>query len=231
MYEDENDPNPNKAGKFKGMGICEFKRTRDAHRAIIMMNGLGFENFEKRTFGLTAQFSDFSKSLLLYNSMLHDREMRVKIASDLRRLPGELSELGRPLPEQQCFDICSQEGYDPYTKLDLFVSNLPQDGISEDEILDIFQMVGDAYEVKMLRDKDDRSRILNRCVVRVRTALDCVQCRNVLNDAKIRGNTLNVKLDKLGQNGAHVNRVNAPAMGQVRSEPPMASGFKVGGCF
>ena len=63
------------------MGIVEYARTRDAHRALIMING----------------------------SMLQERQLQVRQASDVRELPQDLSDLGRPLPEQQCVVVFGEE--------------------------------------------------------------------------------------------------------------------------
>ena len=203
LYEDKDHQDSNKAGKFRGMGIIEYTRTRDAHRALIMING----------------------------SILHDRTISVRQASEVRTLPEGLTDLGRPLPEQQCVEICRQENYDPFAQLDLFVCNLTFD-ITEEELSGLFNLIGDAYQIKILFDKDDTTRPKGQCIVRCNSAIDAVQCRNVLNDSVYKGRKLIVRLDingqgvkrpRPGQNMA--NQVSSHGDGPVHQPGPNPPNF------
>lgn len=129
LYEDENHEDEKKRGKFRGMGICEFVRARDAQRSLIMVNG----------------------------SQLGDRTVSVRPARDQRELPHGLSELGRPMPEKDCADRVVQEyNFDPFAKNTVFCMNLSYD-VQSDEIRDIFEMIGDVIDCRLIK-KDGKSK-------------------------------------------------------------------------
>lgn len=129
LYEDENHDDEKKRGKFRGMGICEFTRARDAQRSLIMING----------------------------TQMGDRMVSVRPARDQRELPANLSDLGRPIPEKDCADRVVQEyNFDPFAKNTLFCMNLPFDCHS-DEIREIFEMVGDVIDCRLIK-KDGKSK-------------------------------------------------------------------------
>jgi len=129
LYEDENHDDEKKRGKFRGMGICEFTRARDAQRSLIMING----------------------------TQMGDRMVSVRPARDQRELPANLSDLGRPIPEKDCADRVVQEyNFDPFAKNTLFCMNLPFDCHS-DEVREIFEMVGDVIDCRLIK-KDGKSK-------------------------------------------------------------------------
>lgn len=188
-----------KRGKSRGMGLLEFARARDAHRSLRMID----------------------------NSTLHSRTIHVRMAKELRPLPAGLSDLGRPLPEQQCIDQCRQAGIDPFVNISLFVVNIPFD-LDYQSMKEVFSLVGDVLEVRTLKNREDgRSR--GMCVVKLAAAMDAQQCINVFNEASMQGRKMIVKFDTGSVEAArqaaplaqgHPAPQAAPAYHQAYAPPP-----------
>lgn len=192
MHEDDDHDDERKRGKFRGMGLCEFTRARDAHRALIM----------------------------IHNSRLDDREIAVRLAKELRPLPRGLSDLGRPLPEQQCADMARAEYIDPFHPTKLFCANVAFE-VDEKTVRDVFELVGDVYECRLLK-RDGKSKGI--AVIQVASGVDAVQCINVLHDAQIDGRQLKVRLDREDAAGGRGPPPAEPVPGQhvpfPRDAPP-----------
>lgn len=167
MKYSEDYEDADKAGKSKGMAIVEFARARDASRAMTMYAGRDFMG----------------------------RDINVRPAKELRPLPNGLSELGRPMPEGMCMDMCRRElQVDPHQSCTLFVHNIGFE-VKEDEIRDCFELLGDVTRCALLTKKEDGvSRGI--CVVKLASGLDAQQCMNVLHDSKLHGRPLRLRLDR-----------------------------------
>lgn len=164
LTENDDHQDENKRGKSRGMGLVEYERARDAQRAVIMLN----------------------------DSSLSGRQIRVRASNDLRELPNNLTELGRPMPETNCIDQCRQAGVDPFSNCTVFVANLRFES-SQSDLLDVFNLVGDVYESRLLM-KDGKSR--GMAVIKLTSGYDAQQCINVLNDSSLHGRQINVRFDK-----------------------------------
>ena len=170
------------------MAIVEYTRARDAQRALIV-----FENYN-----------------------MNGRNMNIKLAKEQRNLPQSLQELGRPLPESQCQDICvNNYQINPFEETTLFVANLPFE-TTQDDIKHLFYLIAEAKKVIILTEggrRDGRSRGI--CVVKVSTGIDAIQCVNVFHECKFQDRTIKVRLDR-----DHATPSSAPtATGMIPAAP------------
>lgn len=156
-----------KAGKSKGLALVEFARARDAARSIIMYAGRN----------------------------LQGRDINVRPAKELRALPEGLSELGRPVSEQICVDMCrSSLNVDPYGPCAIFTHNIGFE-VTEQQMREVFELVGDVKRCALLTNKETgKSR--GNCVVKLATGVDAQQCLNVLHESKFQGRPLRLRLDR-----------------------------------
>jgi len=156
-----------KAGKSKGLALVEFARARDAARAIVMLAGRN----------------------------LGGRDINVRPAKEQRNLPNRLSELGRPVSEQICADMCrSSLNVSPFDPVTLFCHNIGFDA-AEDDIREIFELVADVKRCVLLTNKETgKSR--GNAVIKCATGIDAQQCLNVLHEAKLDGRPMRLRLDR-----------------------------------
>jgi len=176
------------AGKSKGMALLEFDRARDARRAVIM----------------------------LHDTELDGRRIRVRDSNDRRKLPEGLSELGRPAPETACIDMCRAKNVDPYAECTLFMANAPFE-MTPDEMKEIFRLVGDCFHADLFK-KNGRNAGVG--VAKFKHAYDAQQAINVLNDASFKGRKLAVRYDNEPRPGSSTH-APAPVYGQnvYRNDP------------
>ena len=180
------------AGKSKGMALLEFDRARDARRAVIM----------------------------LHDTELDGRRIRVRDSNDRRKLPEGLSELGRPAPETACIDMCRAKNVDPYAECTLFMANAPFE-MTPDEMKEIFRLVGDCFHADLFK-KNGRNAGVG--VAKFKHAYDAQQAINVLNDASFKGRKLAVRYDNEPRHASD-SRAPPPVYGQnYRNEPAPSFG-------
>merc|ERR1712151_961051 len=112
------------------------------------------------------------------NSMMDGRNLYVKATKQYRDLPDHLIDLGRPIAEQECINICNAEGIDPYEKMDIFLSNLSYD-TDGNNVSEIVNLVAECYNTRLLTDREDPSKSRGVCLARLTSGIDPIQARTV----------------------------------------------------
>ena len=135
--------------------VC-FDRARDAGRAIIMFNNMRYAG----------------------------NSVSVRFANEKMDIPNGLSQLGRPMSETQCADICKMTlNVDPFAPMVLRVTSMSSN-VRERFLMKIFNFIGSCQRVELTRFG---------ALVTMNSGVDGQQCINMLDDADLEGRRIKVK--------------------------------------